>query len=105
MGGFFLYTFLEYLIRVTSRAIKRRGSAWWPTAKATVVSSSYDKASSCNLTEVVYTYRSNDEPYSGMDKKPFWFSSNAEIYIRDLPPGTDFTVRVKPNHSEISIVP
>jgi hypothetical protein len=40
-----------------------------------------------------------------MDKKPFWFSSNAEIYIRDLPPGTEFIVRVKPNDPEISLVP
>jgi hypothetical protein len=105
MGGFFLYIFVEYLIRVTGRAIKRRRSRDWPTAKATVISSRHDKTSSCNLTEVVYTYRSNGEPYSGMDKKPFWFSSNAEIYIRDLPPGTEFTVRVKPSHQEISIVP
>jgi uncharacterized protein DUF3592 len=105
MGGFFLYILVEYLIRVTGRAIKRRRSRDWPTAKATVVSSRYDKTSSCNLTEVVYTYRSNGEPYSGMDKKPFWFSSNAEIYIRDLPPGAAFTVRVKPSHQEISIVP
>lgn len=40
-----------------------------------------------------------------MDKKPFWFSSNAEIYIRDLPPATHFIVCVKPNHPEVSIVP
>ncbi|MBZ5491236.1 MAG: hypothetical protein LAO76_09925 [Acidobacteriia bacterium] len=73
--------------------------------KAIVVSARYDKTSSCHLTEVVYTYRSNGEPYSGMDKKPFWFSSNAEIYIRDLPPATHFIVCVKPNHPEVSIVP
>ena len=105
MGGFFLDIIVEYLIRVTGRAIKRRRSRGWPTTKATVVSSTYDKTSSCNLTEVVYTYRSNGEPYSGMDKKPFWFSSNAEIYIGDFPPGAEFTVRVKPNHPEVSIVP
>jgi hypothetical protein len=105
MGGFFLGIIVEYLIRVTGRAIKRRRSRTWPTTKATAVSSRFDKASSCNLTEVVYTYRSNGEPYSGMDKKPFWFSSNAEIYIRDLPPGSEFIVRMKPNDPEISIVP
>jgi hypothetical protein len=105
MAGFFLNIIVEYLIRVTGRAIKRRRSRDWPTAKATVAGSRHDKTSSCNLTEVVYTYRFNGEPYSGMDKKPFWFSSNAEIYIRDLPPGTEFTVRVKPNKPEVSIAP
>jgi hypothetical protein len=105
MAGFFLDVIVEYLIRAIGRAIKRRRSRDWPTTKATVVSSRCNKTSSCNLTEVIYTYRSNGEPYSGMDKKPFWFSSNAEIYISDLPPGTEFTVRVKPNHPEVSIVP
>jgi hypothetical protein len=105
MGGFFLDIIVEYLIRVTGRAIKRRRSRGWPTTKATLVSATYNKSSSCNLTEVVYTYRFNGERYSGMNKKPFWFSIHAEIYIRDLPPGTEFIVRVKPNHPEVSIVP
>jgi hypothetical protein len=104
MGGFFLDIIVEYLIRAIGRATKRRWSRDWPTTKATVVSSNH-KTSSCNLTEVVYAYRFNGERYSGMNKKPFWFSIHAEIYIRDLPPGTEFIVRVKPNHPEVSIVP
>jgi hypothetical protein len=105
MGGFLLYSIVEYLIRVTGRAIKRGRSRGWPTTKATLVRSTYDKTSGCNLTEVVYTYRSNGEHYSGKNKKPFLFSVNAEIYISDFPPGTEFTVRVKPNDPEVSIVP
>jgi uncharacterized protein DUF3592 len=105
MGGFFLYAIVEYLIRVTGHAIKEGRSRDWPMTRATVVSARYDKTSSCNLTEVVYTYRFNGEHYSGKNTKPFWFSTNAEIYTRDFPSGTEITVRVKPNHPEVSIVP
>lgn len=105
MAGFFLDIIVEYLIRVTGRAIKRRRSREWPTVRATVTSSECPKNSGCNLAEIVYLYRFNDERYSGTNKKPFWFASNAEIYIRDFPPGTEFTVRVKPNNPEVSIVP
>jgi len=105
MPGFFLVIIVEYLIRVTGRAIKRRWSRSWPTTKATIVSATHDKTSSCDLAEVVYAYHFNGERYSGRNKKPFLFSSNAEIYVRDFPPGTEFTVRVKPDHPEVSIVP
>jgi hypothetical protein len=105
MGGFFLYILVEYLIRVTGRAIKRRRSRDWPTTKATVVSATHDKSSSCDLVEVVYTYRLAGERYSGRNKKPFLFSSNAEIYVRDFSPGKEFTVRVRPDDPKVSIGP
>jgi len=105
MAGFFLDIIIEYLIRAMGRAIKRRRSRDWPTVRATVTSSECPKSSGCNLTEVFYLYRFNGERYAGRDKKPFWFSVNAEIYIRDFPPGTEITVRVKPNDPKVSIVP
>jgi hypothetical protein len=105
MAGFVLDIIVEYLIRVTGRAIKKGLSRDWPTTKATVVSATYDKTSSCDLVQVVYAYRFNGERYPGRNKKPFLFSGNAEIYVRDFPPGKEFTVRVKPNKPEVSIVP
>lgn len=105
MAGFFLEVIVEYLIRALGRAIKRRRSRAWPTVSATVTSSECPKNSGCNLAEVSYLYRFNGERYAGRDKKPFWFSVNAEIYIRDFPPGTEITVRVKPKDPEVSIVP
>jgi hypothetical protein len=105
MGGFFLDILVEYLIRVTGRAIKRRRSRDWPTTKAIVVSATHDKTSSCDLVQLVYAYDFNGERYPGRNKKPFLFSSNAEIYVGDFPPGKEFTVRVKPNKPEVSIVP
>ena len=105
MGGFLLYTIVEYLIRGTVRAIKRQRSRGWPTTKATIISATHNKNSSCDLAEVVYAYHYNGERYSGRNKKPFLFSSNAEIYVNDFQPGKEFTVRVKPTKPEISIVP
>jgi len=104
MGGLVLDIVVEYLIRTIGRAIKRGRSRNWPTTKATVVSSRCE-ASSCNLATVVYTYHFDGEVYPGTDKKPFWFSSNAEVYIRDFPAAKEITVRVKPNKPEVSIVP
>ena len=105
MVGLFLDIIVEYLIRVTGRAIKRYRSRGWPTVRATVSSSECPKRSGCNLAEVIYLYCVNGERYSGTNKKPFLSHDSAEEYIRHFAPGTEFTVRVKPDDPEVSIVP
>jgi hypothetical protein len=105
MVGLFLDIVLEYLIRVIGRAIKRRRSRGWPTVSATVASSECPKSSGCNLAEIIYLYSVNGERYSGTNKKPFLSHDSAEEYIRHFVPGTEFTVRVKPNDPGVSIVP
>ena len=44
MGGWFVDIFVEYLFRVMTRMIKRRGSGTWPVAKATVTRSGCPRA-------------------------------------------------------------
>lgn len=100
----YLDVVIEYLVRVITRAIKRRRSRGWPTTKATVVRSDCPKTSSCDLAEVVYLYRFKDERYSGTDKKPFLSQTSAKDYISHYPPGTEFNVRVKPEDPEVSVV-
>jgi Protein of unknown function (DUF3592) len=105
MVGLFLDVFVEYLIRVIGRAIKRRRSRGWPTVRATVASSKCPQSSGCNLAEVTYLYSFNGERYSGTNKKPFLRHDSAAEYIGHFVPSTEFTVRVKPDDPEVSIVP
>ena len=105
MGGWFVDIFVEYLFRVMSRILKRRGSSAWPVAKAIVTSSACPRAMyGCDVAEVHYTYRIDGELYTGTNEKPFISPSSGEDYISRFAPGTEFSVRVKPQDSAVSIV-
>ncbi len=105
MGGWFVDIFVEYLFRVMTRILKRRGSSAWPVAKATVTSSACPKAMyGCDVAEVCYTYRVDGELYTGINEKPFISPSSGEDYVSRFAPGTEFCVRVKPQDLAVSIV-
>jgi hypothetical protein len=106
MGGLVLDIIVEYLIRVIGRAIKRYRSRAWPTVTATVVSSACPLSGyGCQVAEVVYSYRIKGERYLGTNKKPFISSDSGADYVRRFVRGTEFTVRVKPEDPEVSVVP
>jgi len=105
MGGWFVDIFVEYLFRVMTRMLKGRGSRAWPVAKATVTSSSCPRAMyGCDVAAVYYTYRVDGELYTGTNEKPFISPSSGEEYIGRFAPGTEFSVRVKPQDPTVSIV-
>lgn len=105
MGGLVVDIYIEYLYRVVSRMIRRRGSGSWPVAKATVTSSSCHKAGyGCPVAEVYYKYRVDGELYTGVNEKPFIIHNSGENYVSRFAPGMECTVRVNADDVAISLV-
>lgn len=102
--GWFISSFVEYLLRGMARAIKTLRSRQWPVTKAAVKSSSAHNGYAANVAEVDYTYSVNGAVYSGTHKRPFIFKSNAEIYVKHFIKGTGLNVRVKPDDPSVSFV-
>jgi len=104
LGGLFLDVFVGDLLRSLAGAWKGRGSGSWPTANATVTA---DPASfhgfGGGVVEVVYSYRFEGEPYTGLHEEPVFGGSDIE-HIERFPKGRSFVVRVKPTDPEVSVV-
>jgi hypothetical protein len=105
MAGWILDIIVEYLVRVVMRIVQLLRSRPWPTATATVTSSSYVKAGfGCDIVNVSYKYRVNGESYAGVYKKPLFLGSFYRNYVTRFPSGTELIIRVKPGNPSISIM-
>lgn len=104
MAGLFLDVFLGYLFRALANSWKSRGIGRWPSAKATVTAEPVRESGYGGTTiEVVYSYRVDDELYTGIHQEPTLFSP-ADSYMSRFTMGTNFVVRVKPGNPEISVI-
>jgi len=105
MGGFVLDIFVLYLIRVSIRFWRRRGTSSWMLQQANIENISRSLATwGCPLAEVTYVFKVGDETYSGSDEIPFIWRSSAEAYVHRHPKGSTLVVRVKPGDPETSVL-
>lgn len=103
MGGWFIDVFIEYFVRVIVRAFRRCGSKRWAAVKGTVTSSGCAPPGlGCSVAEVCYTYRVDEDLFTGINEKPFL--SGGGNYANRHETGREITVRVKPGSPEKSVV-
>ncbi|MGA9353608.1 MAG: DUF3592 domain-containing protein [Terriglobales bacterium] len=105
MPGWYLDIIVGYIVRITMRTLKARGSGRWPLQKAKVTGSNCEySASGGQVAEVTYAWNRDGEYFSGMYKEPSLLLSSAVEYAARFPAGGDVIIRVKPSHPEMSII-
>lgn len=101
---FFGIQFYEFTLRVGLNLARRIGSGRWPKQAAIVVrAEANDSYWGCIVITVRYKYRNADGRFEGTHRKPFIFSNYAETYLRRFPGGSEFPVRIDPEHPARSI--
>jgi hypothetical protein len=104
MAGWFLDILIEYLFRVSVRAIKLLRSHSWPITKGTVLSASCPRASyGCTVVNVDYEYVVDGVKYADSCEKPFLVYASGEAYAELFVKGEDFKVRLKPGGPSVSV--
>lgn len=103
MGWLAIDIFLGYLVRAFSNWWKTLGSKRWPLVEA-VVTAHPIKSDGFGGTkvDVVYSYRFQDERYTGMHTEPC-VGSESE-YMQRFPRRRSVRVRVKPGEPDVSVL-
>lgn len=105
MGGLFIDIYVEFLFRIVVRFFRARGATRWPIIKAKVtIASCRPGGFGCAVADITYKYRSDGELFTGTDANPFVYTSSAESYLEDHPPGSELLVRVRPGSPGYSVV-
>lgn len=78
LSGLFIDVLIAYVIKLIIRLRRLRGSRNWRPVTAKIVASRFEDnwVWNCPTVHIVYTYQIDGQPYSGMDSKPFFFSSS-----------------------------
>jgi hypothetical protein len=103
VGGFFVDVIVGYMVRAISNAWRSGGSAKWAVVEA-IVTADPIKSSGYGGTsvEIVYSYRFQGELYTGLHEEPCFLSDSE--YMERFAKGRTFTVRIKPDEPEVSVV-
>lgn len=105
MGGLVIDIYVEFLFRILVRSFKARGATTWPVTKAKVTTTSCRPGGfGCAVADVTYKYRSDGDLYAGTDAIPFVYTSSADSYLEEHPPGSELLVRVRPGSPGYSVV-
>jgi len=104
MAGWFLDIFIEWLIRMIAKIVRRVNSQSWPVVKATVTSAAYRNAGyGCDTTELHFDYSFDDQEYSGLHEEPFIMGAVAKDFALDYPAGAIIKVRLKPSQPDVTV--
>lgn len=103
MGGLVIDIFIGYFVRAFSNWWKARGSKQWSSTEATVTADPTESNGyGGTKVEVVYSYRFQDELYTGIHTEPCFGS--ASEYMQRFPSGRRILVRVKPGEPDVSVI-
>ncbi len=106
MVGLFVDVFIAYLIKLTLRFLRVRGSGGWNRVTAEIGSCRFDDSwvANCPTVHVGYIYEYEGKAYSGTDSKPFLSSMFAKEDAERFRPGETAVVRVNPHRPEKSVL-
>jgi hypothetical protein len=105
MLGWYLDIIVGYIVRITMRTIKGRGSGRWPLQRAKSTGSNCEYSPyGGQVAEVTYTWNRGENYFSGAHKEPFLLHRSAVEYAARFPMGGDLIIRVKPSNPEVSII-
>lgn len=104
--GLIIDVLIAYLIKLIIRLGRLWRSRSWRQVTAKIVASRFEDnwVWNCPTVHIVYSYQIDGQIYSGMDSKPFLFSSNGEIDAGCFKRGETATVRVNPYEAKRSIL-
>jgi hypothetical protein len=96
--------FLEFFLRVTIKFARRICISRWPVYSAVVISSNLEATfTGCLLVIIRYKYRNGDKRYEGTFKQPFIYDNYAKAWLDRYPGGSEFPIKVSPDHPSCSI--
>jgi hypothetical protein len=103
VGGLVIDIFLGYFFRAISNWWRALGTKKWPSVEAIVTAHPIESSGyGGTKVEVVYSYRVQDELYTGMHTEPCFGS--ASEYMQRFPRGRRVAVRVKPGEPDVSVI-
>lgn len=99
---FFAEILFVYVVRIMWRLANLLRSRRWTKANATVLECHRNK-SAYESVSVDYEYELDSQKRVGTFLKPFIWTSSAELYADEHPPGAAFKIRVKPANPAVSV--
>ena len=104
MGGWFLDVYVEWLIRMVVNDIRMFRSRSWTVVNGVVFDAVCPQASGgCHVADIYYDYTFSGESLSGIHEEPFVIHSSGEDYVRRLPAGSNYPIRVNPRDPSKSV--
>jgi uncharacterized protein DUF3592 len=98
-----LLRFVVYILKSAWNQINEIGSGKWPCAEAVITAEpEHLNGFGSSTVEIVYSYRFEDELYTGLHEEPCFLSWSE--YMKRFAKGETFVVRVKPGEPEVSVV-
>jgi hypothetical protein len=105
MGGLVIDIYVEFIFRAVVLLFRTHRAKSWPVVQAEVTATHHRPGGyGCDVVDVTYQYRVEEELHTGMHEKPFLWDSTAQEYMEQHSPGRALLVRVRPGASEVSIV-
>jgi hypothetical protein len=97
--------FIIYSFRSVVHSMKAAGTGKWSFAEATVTAQpTVLRGFGRPVVEVVYSYRSEGEVYTGLHEEPFLRQESLANYVVRFSEGRKFVVRFKPEQPETSVI-
>jgi hypothetical protein len=98
MGGWFADIFIEWIVRMVAKVIRRIQSHRWPVVDGVVTRSLCSRALyGCHVADVHYDYSFEDVEYSAFHEEPFLMHDSGEEWARSVRIGSKILVRVNPH--------
>lgn len=103
--GLFIDIYVEYLIRVIIRLVRRWNAKSWTVVTAEITAASYRAGGiGCAVADIGYRYEIDDQVHIGTNSVPFIFSSSAREYVEHCSPNSQIVIRVKLGSPALSVV-
>ena len=104
MAGWFLDVLVEYLLRISARAVKLMRSLKWPVIDGTILSADcQDVSYGCPVASIYYEYIYDGMSYADCYKKPFLVHASGVAYAELFLKGTNIKLRLKPGEPSVSV--
>jgi hypothetical protein len=104
MGGWYLDIFVEWLVRMVVKIVRRINSHSWPIVGAVVTAAVYSRAGyGCDTTDLHFDYSFEGQDFSGLHEEPFIMGARAKDFALDYAVGAIINVRVKPSRPDVTV--
>ena len=94
----FCELYVEFLVRIIIKFVRRLGTRDWRSFSGTVISSELKRSwTGCLIVEIRCRYRNADKRFEGTFKQPFVNRNYANAFHQRYPGGSELAVLVSPN--------
>jgi len=97
MGGWFADIFIEWIVRMVAKIIRRVQSHAWPAVEGIVTNAQCPRAHyGCHVADVHYDYSFEGVEYSTFHEEPFLMHDSGQEWARSVCIGSKIHVRANP---------